>query len=160
MIGAGGSMAKVLEVARCLIRLAAAEEERDYLSPLRLQKLLYYVQGWSLALQGKAMFNNRIEAWVHGPVVPDVYRQYAKYGDQPIPPDDIKPPKDLSSEECSFIESVWRSYKGYSAISLREMTHKEAPWIDARSGLGPSDKGSAEITHKSMKRYFKSSAAS
>src|SRR5688572_9971276 len=59
--------ASALDVARYLIQLAAAEDEPEELSHLRLQKLLYYVQGWSLAQRGEAMFPDRIEAWAHGP---------------------------------------------------------------------------------------------
>ena len=63
-------MAKAVEVARFLAYLAANDVEPDYLTNLRLQKLLYYVQAWSLVLRKSAdFFQERIEAWVHGPVV-------------------------------------------------------------------------------------------
>src|SRR5689334_12279943 len=65
--------ASAMDVAKFLIYLSACEDEPDYVSHLRLQKLLYYVQGWSLALRGKPMFVERIEAWAHGPVVKNVY---------------------------------------------------------------------------------------
>lgn len=65
-------MASAYEVAQHLIRLAEFEEEPDYLTHLRLQKLLYYVQAWSMAMRSRPMFPERIEAWGHGPVVPNL----------------------------------------------------------------------------------------
>jgi uncharacterized phage-associated protein len=118
-------MTKALEVAKCLIHLAAAEEEPEQLSHLRVQKLLYYSQGWSLALRSKSIFPDRIEAWVHGPVVPSVYPHFADYGYNPIPHTKVPHPKGVSKADRDFIESVWSAYKGYSANSLREMTHSK-----------------------------------
>ena len=66
-------MSKALSVAKFLLELAEREDEPDRLSHLRLQKLLYYTQGWSLALRDKALFKDRIEAWAHGPVVKKLY---------------------------------------------------------------------------------------
>src|SRR5579884_184206 len=138
--------APAMAVAKYLVYLASCEDEPDFLSHLRLQKLLYYVQGWSLALRNKPMFNDRIEAWAHGPVVRNVYAALADYGAKPILLDTIGMPEGLTEEEMTFIQSVWESYKRYSAISLREMTHKEEPWLDTRKGLGPLDRCEKEIT--------------
>ena len=122
-------MAKAFDVAKLLIELAQAEDEPDQLSHLRLQKLLYYAQGWSLALRNKALFLERIEAWEHGPVVPTVYRSFAKYGANSIPASDFVPGDcGLTEDECDLVHRVWESYKHFSATKLREMTHKEMPW--------------------------------
>ena len=149
-------MAKALDVATYLMQLAAQEDEADYLSPLRLQKLLYYCQGWHLGLRGKPLFNDPIEAWIYGPVVPKIYAHFADYGNIPIPDKAFsnKEPK-LSKNECEFIQTVWEAYKGYSAISLKEMTHKESPWMDAREGLAPTERGNNNIPHIAMKKFFK-----
>jgi uncharacterized phage-associated protein len=146
--------AKALNVAKFLVYLAACEEEPDFLSHLRLQKLLYYVQGWSLANRNKAMFTERIEAWAHGPVVRDVYAVLSSFGRRPILVEDIGEPADLTEEEMAFIQSVWESYKQFSASSLREMTHNESPWLEARKGLGPADRCEEEITVRAMKDFF------
>lgn len=147
-------MAKALDVAKYLILLADAEEEPDCLSHLRLQKLLYYVQGWSLALRKTEIFPEGIEAWAHGPVVPDVYRHLKKYGSSSIPIEGWASPKNLSKTEQRFIESVWEAYKEYSATSLRKMTHQEDPWVNTRGSLGPGDLCAATIPHKAMKKFF------
>lgn len=143
-----------LDVARYLIHLAACENEPEYLTHLRIHKLLYYVQGWSLALRGKAMFQDRIEAWAHGPVVPSVYPIFADFGDRPIAPENMLIPRGLSDDDKELIESVWESYKAYSSSSLRAMTHKEAPWKDARGKCAPADRCTTEITKTALKRYF------
>lgn len=147
-------MAKAIEVARYLIQLAASEDEPDLLSHLRLQKLLYYVQGWSLAMRGKAMFRERIEAWAHGPVVRSIYPVFADYGFESIPPDRFIGPTSLEPAEEQFIASVWKSYKGFSASCLREMTHQEAPWRDARAGLDPAARCDRQITVEAMRDFF------
>lgn len=151
-------MAKSLDVARNLIHLAAAEEEPENLTHMRLQKLLYYVQGWSLALRGKPMFNGRIEAWAHGPVVRELYSHFTQYGENPIQVNEIPDSEELDTDEVEFIQSVWESYKPYSASSLRAMTHKEPPWVDARGSCAPADRCDTEITHDAMRRYFSSQA--
>jgi uncharacterized phage-associated protein len=149
-------MARAYEVARYLVRLAADEEEPDFLTHLRLQKLLYYVQAWSLAQRGTPLFSEQIQAWANGPVVREVYSRFRDIGRRPILPEDMEPDReiDLDEEDRAFVAAVWESYKGFSAWSLREMTHEEAPWLDARRGLGPADRCENEITHDAMREYF------
>ena len=148
-------MANATSVARALIRLGAGEDEPDLLTHLRLQKLLYYVQGWSLALRGAAMFEGRIEAWPHGPVVRSVYGVFAKYGSDPIPPTEgDEEDSDLTEDDVDLIGSVWESLKGYSASGLRWKTHHEAPWVDARHGLGDAEPSNNEITQEAIRTYF------
>ena len=151
-------MSKALDVAKFLLELAEREDEPDRLSHLRLQKLLYYTQGWSLALRDKALFKDRIEAWAHGPVVKKLYPHFASYGNGTIPSPDFKFSDGLDAEEQELVESVWDAYKKFSATSLREMSHREKPWKDARGTLKPADKCEEEITHAVMKKFFKSLA--
>jgi uncharacterized phage-associated protein len=148
-------MAHAIEVARYLVQLAFNEEEPDFLTHLRLQKLLYYIQAWSLVNRGQVMFPERIEAWAHGPVVPDVFKVFSDHGRRPILPDDIGELEfDLTDEEKDFIASVWEAYKGYSALKLREMTRQEDPWRKGRVGHGPTDSSNDEITPEAMLEYF------
>lgn len=154
-------MAKALDVARYLIHLANSEDEPDLLTHLRLQKLLYYCQGWFLGLTSRQLFPERIEAWVHGPVVVSLYPHFADYGFCSIPPDSFpfdETQTTLSDGEREFVESVWQVYREYSGSSLREMTHSEATWLDARRGLQPAERGSSEITADAMREFFKKQA--
>lgn len=85
-------MGKALDVARYLIGLAAGEKEPDLLTHLRLQKLLYYVQGWHLGVFGRRMFDARIEAWTNGPVVREVFPSFADCKSEVIPPKEGREP--------------------------------------------------------------------
>ena len=144
---------KASDVARYLILLASAEAEPEYLSPMRLQKLLYYVQGWHLARTGLPMFSDRIEAWARGPVVPSVWREYRDKGTRIIFPEGLANPN-LSDADKKFVESVWSAYKGFSAISLSEMTHGETPWKETRGNLPPEASCKRVIDTDRMKRFF------
>ena len=151
-------MSMAIDVAKFLLELAEREDEPDRLSHLRLQKLLYYTQGWSLALRDKALFRDRIEAWAHGPVVKKLYPHFASYGNGTIPSPDFKFSDGLDAEEKELVEAVWDAYKKFSATSLREMSHTEKPWKDTRGTLKPADKCEEEITQAAMKKFFKSLA--
>jgi uncharacterized phage-associated protein len=119
------------DVAKYLVWLAARECEADpdYLTPLKLQKLLYFVQGWTLAEWGRPMFHEPIEAWRDGPVVPEVIAQYRRAQLKPIVPDDAAEPAALDVQEKALIRSVWDAYKRYSAYGLRDLTHAEPPYL-------------------------------
>src|SRR5262249_4972182 len=145
-----------LDVARYFIHLASPEEREDVdcLCHLRLQKLLYYAQGWHLAAYGKPLFAGRIEAWTNGPVVRDVYPHFADFKYRSIPPTQGSQSVALSPKETEFVQSIWEGYKQYSATALRDKTHREPPWQGARRGLAPHEKASVEITHESLRAYF------
>lgn len=143
-----------MDVARYLIFLAASEPEPEFLTHMRLHKLLYYVQGWSLALRKRPIFPDRIEAWAHGPVVRDLYPHFADNGDKPITPQDLLISDRLSEDDKDLIGSVWEAYKAYSSSSLRSMTHNEAPWKEARGQCAPADRCTTEITQDALKRFF------
>lgn len=150
-------MASALDVAKYLILLAENEGESDRLTHLRLQKLLYFVQGWSLAMRGVPMFPERIEAWAHGPVVRDLYSLLSPFGSRDISPDDLPyEAESLSQDDRTFIESVWNGYKDHSATSLRAMTHSDPPWYQARAGRSSGERCENEITAETLKEYFHS----
>jgi uncharacterized phage-associated protein len=137
------------EVAKYFLSLTD-EDAGDTISNLKLQKLLYYAQGFHLALHGKPIFSDRIEAWRHGPVVRSVYGEYANYRDGSIPPPENFDPKTIDEESRELLDEVYRIYGQYSAWRLRDMTHDEPPWKDAWQ----KDGGEQEISHKALKKYF------
>ena len=145
------SHTSALDVARYLILLASSEEEPEPMTPLRLQKLLYYAEGWSLIERNESLFRERIEAWTNGPVVREVWQLFQGY--TPISPDEGSD-ENLTDDERAFIRGVWKAYKEHSGVSLTNMTHDEAPWKDAREGLSGSVATNREITRDSMRRYF------
>ena len=107
-------------------------ETEDYISNLKLQKLLYYCQGFVLAITQKTLFTNDIIAWEHGPVVKEVYNKYKDNGALGIcPPTDSEEhyyDEITKSEIGNIIDEVWDVYGQFSAWKLRNMTHAETPW--------------------------------
>ena len=121
-------MTTAADIARHLIRLAAEEPGGEPMTAMRLHKLLYYCQGWHLAWYGRPLFPERIEAWKHGPVVPDVWDQSRGHGRNPLP--DPGGPDALPPDAQKSVDQVWRHFRQLSASGLREQTHREAPWRD------------------------------
>ncbi len=105
------------------------EDAGDLISNLKLQKLLYYAQGISVALNGvdNPLFTDTIYAWEHGPVVKTVYREYSDYGKGSLP---ILPRPKLEESDASIVDEIYRVFGRFSAWRLRQMTHEEAPWKD------------------------------
>jgi len=105
------------------------------------------------------MFPDRIEAWAYGPVVPEVYTAFRRYSGGPIDASEGSE-EGLTSGQKKFIGQVWQAYKGYSALSLSDMTHKEDPWKIARGNLSREARCDRPISHQSMRQYFSALAKS
>lgn len=138
------------QVARWFLsynRIAIAEEGGEYISNLKLQKLLYYAQGSFLALTGRPIFDDKILAWQHGPVVESVYYEYKSNGSNGIVFEDDFDDKEFSEEENKILSEVYNVFGQYSASKLRNMTHKETPWLQTPL--------SEEIPQDVIKDYFK-----
>lgn len=142
-------MASVHEVAKYFLTLGD-EEAGDLLSNLKLQKLCYYAQGFHLALFEKPLFDDCIEAWTHGPVVPELYHTYKQYGSGAIPMPQGFSVDAIDKDVCELLDEVYDVYGQYSAWKLRNMTHDEAPWVQAFARFP-----GAEISTSSMQVFFK-----
>jgi uncharacterized phage-associated protein len=140
------------QVADYLVWRAASRG--DLLTNLKLQKLLYYAQGWWLALEKKPLFGERIEAWPMGPVQPGVYGAFKVYGWKAIDPPDTEPK--LPKNVADHLDEVVEVYGSYTGVVLSRMTHQEKPWGDARLGLGPEEFSNNEIAYQAMQEYFAS----
>jgi uncharacterized phage-associated protein len=105
-------------------------ESGDNISNLKLQKLVYYAQGVYLALLGGPLFDDPICVWQHGQVVPDLYRVFKEYGSGAIPPSENFDRSKYSQFTIDVLDEVRSVYGQYSALKLREMTHREPPWRD------------------------------
>jgi len=124
------------QIADYFLSRSAKDEEGEGISNLKLQKLLYYAQGFHLVLKGGPLFNERIVAWTHGPVVPDVYHRFKDAGDGEIPNAGMYPSSQIDNTTAALLEEVWQAYGQFSAWRLREMTHREPPWINTpQSGV-------------------------
>ena len=116
----------------------------EMMTHLKLQKLLYYAQGCYSAMKGKALFDDKIYAWQHGPVVPAVYSVYKEYGANPIKD---TAPVEIDEDTEAVLEQVYQVFGQFSALKLREMTHNETPWKTTENGK--------EIPTKVITEFFK-----
>ncbi len=104
------------------------EESGDNVSNLKLQKLLYYAQGFHLALFGKPLFEEAILAWQHGPVVPEIYHRFKHYAANALPPPEKFDRSKYAPAISELLDEILSVYGQYSALKLRSMTHEEPPW--------------------------------
>lgn len=133
-------------------RGAVDRQAGDSLTHLKLQKLVYYAQAWSLALLGRPLFHEDLRAWAHGPVSLSVWHEFKEHGWEALPPPDETPQFD--DEATELLRDVLRSYGEHSAKKLEDLTHSEEPWLHARGDLPPEAKSSAIISKEHMKRFY------
>lgn len=139
-----------IDIARKVV--ARTDIERgDSITNLKLQKLLYYLQGFWLAEFDTPLFDEPIEAWAYGPVVPSVYDAYKSYGKKAIEVNQSEEPIRLASDkEEAFFDEVYSLYNQYSASALVRMTHNKMPWASSKShGFGE------EISREKMRDFFR-----
>jgi uncharacterized phage-associated protein len=133
--------------------IALTRDRRSEITNLKLQKLLYYTQAWHLAFTGTPIFMESIEAWVHGPVVPSIFRRFRENRWRPI---------DSPAEGCDdeavrrHIGAVLDAYNKFDATQLERLTHSERPWKEARGSLAPDMSSRNVITHAAMRDYYRS----
>lgn len=126
---------------------------KDGMTHKKLQKLCYFAQAWYLANFGIPLVPNRFEAWVHGPVSPDLYSRYRDWGWETIPQEKEEP--DFNDNEIKgFLDQVYEVYGEYGADTLENITHKEEPWKNAREGYASGIYCRNPISQKDMKRYY------
>lgn len=125
----------------------------DSITHLKLQKLVYYAQAWSLALLGRPLFEEDVRAWAHGPVALSVWHAFKDHGWDALPPPEANP--EFDDETTELLRDVLRSYGEHSAKKLEELTHGEDPWLHARGGLPPEAKSHAVIPKEHMAQYYR-----
>lgn len=121
-------------------------EHGDAVTNLKLQKLLYNMQGFHLAFFVTPFFKEEIEAWVYGPVVPIVFREFKKFKKLAINPKNYTDELILEDEEQKMFEIVYSEYSRFSAVALMNMTHTEGPWKNHDIG--------DVITKDELKEFF------
>ncbi len=151
-------------VANEFLELAKAEKRQ--VSPMKLQKLLYFAHGWHLAIRGDALLNETIEAWDFGPVVRSVYHEFKHFGNQPVTgyatyfdEDDfevIQPElSDDAERSKKLIGKVWNVYKVFSAFELSQMTHSQgSPWSETVAPYNGKPPRGLDIPNELIKDYF------
>ena len=133
-----------LDIAKYFLLKAIGDGE--LISPLKMQKLVYYAYVWVLVLKNKKLFDEGIEAWPSGPVAPSLYKSLKIYGAAPISEDCLGSEKEvekllskLPKEIVVVLDKVYEKYMTKTAFELVTLTHSENPWIQTRKGLTATD---------------------
>jgi uncharacterized phage-associated protein len=142
--------------------MARAVDVADYIlghlgamSAMKLQKLVYYAQAWSLVWTEQELFTEEIEAWANGPVVRDLYNRHR--GEFRLEPGFFKGSPDvLSAQQCEVIDKVLTFYGDKDPQWLSNLTHMEAPWLQARQGLADGERGEVVISKAALLEYYSS----
>lgn len=139
-------MANVHDVAADILA------KQGEMTAMKLQKLVYYAQAWSLVWDEKPLFPEPIEAWANGPVVYALYNEHrGMFRVSDWPQGD---PRKLTKDERETIDAVLKTYGDKSSQWLSDLTHMEAPWRETRSDLPPNVPCRRVISHASMAEYY------
>lgn len=134
--------------------LYRSTQDGELVSPLKMQKLVYYAYVWTLIKNRRKLFNEKIEAWPSGPVVPSLYRKLKGYGSAPINEDylGVKSEKELEAIFSKFsddvkatLDKVYEDYMTKTAFELVTLTHSEKPWAETRKGLSATEPSNRPI---------------
>lgn len=140
-------MASVFDVARYIL------EKKGRISTWKLQKLCYYSQAWAIAWTEQPIFNEDFEAWSNGPVCPELFKEHK--GKFAVSSDEVSGnSSNLSCDEKDTINIVLKDYGDMEPYDLRELSHNEAPWKDARGDLPDSIPSNEIITKESMGEFY------
>lgn len=133
---------------------------KSSMSHKKLQKMVYYAYSWTLALLNEdvnelryRLFDDRIEAWVHGPVVPSLYQEYRGFGWNDIP-QTFGERSIFSLQEQRILNKVWAVYGSKSADELELMSHGDEPWKKARGNKGPFVSCTTALSDRDIFLYF------
>lgn len=143
---------------KMLLSISYIFKTAEEVTPLALQKMLYFIQGIYMVLCGTEFFSEDCEAWAHGPVYADVYEVFKNFKYNPI--DDTRfamlqnRSSELSENEKHVINLVVESFGMYSGKTLERITHGEAPWRNARAGCLPDEPSNEAIPKEAIREYF------
>ena len=138
----------ILNVARYII------EQCGSMTTMKLQKLTYYCQAWSLAWDGEPLFEEDFQAWANGPVSPELYQHHR--GFFRVDSDFLKDNhfNDFTQDQIDTIKAVLRDYGDSSAMDLSNMTHQERPWKEARIGVSDGERSTKVVDKETMQEFY------
>lgn len=127
-------------------------KERGPLSAMKLQKLVYYSQAWSLVWDDRPLFAEAVEAWANGPVVRELYERHrGRFELREWPWGNAAA---VGGDARETVDAVLGYYGPQSAQWLSDLTHREAPWLEAREGVPEGERGSSQISLATMAEYY------
>ncbi|MFC4507410.1 MULTISPECIES: Panacea domain-containing protein [Streptomyces] len=141
-------MASVHDVAAYILTKHGA------MSAMKLQKLCYYAQAWSLAWDQAELFPEDFQAWANGPVARDLYNVHR--GQFSVTAWPQGNPDNLTDEQRTSVDAVLDAYGKHTAQQLSELTHREQPWRTARGSLPEMVRSDAVISKESMQDFYAS----
>lgn len=128
------------------------------LTPIKLQKLIYFAYGWYFAIYKKPLLNEMIQAWSYGPVIRSLYHQTKHFGNSPITKRISNDSLDFNDNITKLLDVVWDSYKEYSGMQLSNSTHKDGtPWkkiYDEEVSKYGQLRNYVDIPDEQIKEYF------
>ena len=144
---------KIFDIANFFLKIVD-RDSGSTITPLKLQKILYYAQGYYLAKYDDELFEDDFQAWAHGPANVDIYNEYKEYGFSAIDKPKGEVPL-LDDGLIEFLYSIWNTYGIFDGKYLESLTHSETPWIIARGDCKEGEVCTNIITKESMKAFFK-----
>lgn len=139
------------DIANYFIWLAAQTDVG--INVYKLQQLVYYAQAWHLGIYGTPLFDADFQAWIHGPVIPELLEKYQRqFSWEPIS-EKVEQPKFPEQIE-GFLAEVAAAYFEYDDETLERMTCGEMPWIEARGNLPRDESCHTILSQESMKKYY------
>lgn len=132
--------------------IVESRERGDLLTPLKLQKLMFYADAWNMALYDQELTAERFQAWVHGPVALSQYHRFKENRWHPIL-DEIERPDVSNAKETHLCEIV-DIFGVETGPALEVMTHQELPWIEARGGLSDNQPCNTYIDKSTTKVFY------
>lgn len=140
-------MANVFDTARYIL------EKKGPMSTMKLQKLCYYAQAWSLVWDDSPLFEEDFQAWANGPVCPQLF--FKTQGKFKVDANDETGfVGDLTSNQKESIDIVLLHYGDFDAQYLSQLTHLEDPWKKAREGVPESSGCERVISKESIAMYY------
>lgn len=133
---------------------------RSTLTPKKIQKMVYYAYSWFIALNNEnaneitnVLFEERPEAWLHGPVFPSLYTHFKEFNWHEVPR--IESEMVFANNDINnFLDNIWNVFGELSADELEYMTHQEDPWINARRNINSGDRSNNLISLADIFNYY------
>ncbi|MBQ1735086.1 MAG: DUF4065 domain-containing protein [Lachnospiraceae bacterium] len=158
-IAAVDSIDRLFSVSNQMLRVIAyIFKSLEEVTPLMLQKLLYFIQGIYSALYGEPLFVEECRAWIHGPVYPEVYELFKDFKYNPI--DDVRfalfegMETGLTAQEKRVVDLVVNTFGMYGGKTLEKITHNETPWIEARNGYEEGIPSNELLSKEQIMNYY------
>ena len=143
------SAVKAVDVAASILHLSG------FVTTMKLQKMVFYAQVEHLHLLEVPFFTDRIEAWIHGPVIPELFQHHrGKFLLNSTDLDHVGDSKKLSVQQREIVKSISGKFADWTGEDLRERVHSEKPWKNARRGLLPREPGSIENTKDAIREFY------